>query len=142
MISINATLLVQIINLLVLIFILNKLMYKPISKMVAERAATLKGGMVEAASLQERAADTKADYSHKLHQGRQQVRDRLEEVRRKTEGEARQVIEEAQAKARGQADQMVAAIQGEMDEARKEIRAQAETVAKEMAGRILGREVA
>lgn len=142
MISINATLLVQIINLLVLIFILNRLMYKPISKMVAERTATLKGGMAEAASLREQAAGTKADYSQQLGQGRQKVRDRLEEVRRKTESEARQVIDEAQAKAKGQADEMVAAIQKEMDQARGEIRAQAERVAKDMAGRILGREVA
>ncbi|MCB2192980.1 MAG: ATP synthase F0 subunit B [Deltaproteobacteria bacterium] len=142
MISINATLLVQIINLLVLIFILNKMMYKPISKMVAERTATLKGGIAEAVSLQEQATETKADYSQKLSRGRQEVRDRLEEVRRKTEGEARQVIDEAQAKAKGEADEMVASIQKEMDQARTEIRAQAEGVAKEMAGLILGREVA
>jgi F-type H+-transporting ATPase subunit b len=142
MISINATLLVQIINLLVLIFILNKLMYKPISKMVAERTATLKGGIAEAASLRERAEDTQADYKRQLHQGRQEVRDRLEEVRRKTEAEANQVIEEAQSKARVQADEMVANIQREMDQARGEIRAQAESVAKHMAARILGREVA
>lgn len=142
MISINATLLVQIINLLALIFILNWLMYKPISKMIAERTATLKGGIAEAASLREQAVDTKADYRQQLGRGRQKVRDRLEEVRRKTEGEARQVIEEAQAKAKGQADQMVASIQGEMVQARGEIRAQAERVAKDMASRILGREVA
>ncbi|MCF8066016.1 MAG: ATP synthase F0 subunit B, partial [Desulfarculaceae bacterium] len=132
MISINATLLVQIINLLVLIFILNRLMYKPISKMVAERTATLKGGMAEAASLREQAVGTKADYSQQLGQGRQKVRDRLEEVRRKTESEARQVIDEAQAKAKGQAEEMVAAIGGEMDQGGGEIRAQAERVAKEM----------
>jgi F-type H+-transporting ATPase subunit b len=142
MISINATLLVQIINLLVLIFILNRMMYKPISKMVAERTATLKGGMAEAASLREQVVGTKADYSHQLGLGRQKVRDRLEEVRRKTEGEARQVIEEAQTKAKGQAEEMVASIQGEMAQARGEIRDQAERVAKDMAGRILGREVA
>lgn len=142
MISINATLLVQIVNLLVLIFILNRLMYKPIGKMIAERTATLKGGLAEAASLREQAVDTKADYRHQLGQGRQKVRDRLEVVRRQTEGEARQVIEEAQAKAKVQADQMVASIQGEMAQARGEIRAEAERVAKEMAGRILGREVA
>ncbi|MBU1273743.1 MAG: ATP synthase F0 subunit B [Proteobacteria bacterium] len=142
MISINATLLVQIINLLVLIFILNRLMYKPIGKMIAERTATLKGGLAEAASLREQAVDTKADYHQQLGRGRQKVRDRLEEVRRKTEGEARQVIEEAQAKAKGQAEEMVASIQGEMVQARGEIRAQAERVAKEMASRILGREVA
>jgi F-type H+-transporting ATPase subunit b len=142
MISINATLLVQIINLLVLIFILNRLMYKPISKMVAERTATLKGGMAEAVSLREQAADTKADYKRHLDEGRQKVRERLEEVRRNTEGEARQVIEEAQAKAKVQSDQMVAQIQKEMEQARCEIRAQAEGVAKQMAGRILGREVA
>ncbi len=142
MISINATLLVQIINLLVLIFILNKLMYKPISKMLAERTATLKGGLAEAASLREKADGTDADYRQQLRQGRLQVRERLDEAHRKVEGEALQVIAEAQTKAKAQADQMVASIQGEMAQARGEIRAQAERVAKDMASRILGREVA
>ncbi len=141
MISINATLLVQIINLLVLIFILNRLMYKPLAKMIAEREVTLKGGIEEAKALQNKAAESKSTYRRQLGEGRQQVRDRLEQVRRKAEGEARQIIDQAQEKARGQAEKMVAEIQAEMTQARGEIKAQAEAVAANMASRVLGREV-
>jgi len=141
MISINATLLVQIINLLVLIFILNRLMYKPLAKMIAERETTLKGGIEEAKALKDKAVESKSTYQRQLGEGRQQVRERLELVRRKAEGEARQIIDQAQEKARGQADKMVAEIQAEMAQARGEIKAQAEAVATNMASRVLGREV-
>ncbi|MCB2228849.1 MAG: ATP synthase F0 subunit B [Desulfarculaceae bacterium] len=141
MISINATLLVQIVNLLVLIFILNKIMYKPLAKMIEERSVTLKGGIAEAVALKDQAAESQSQYQRQLGQGRQQVRDRLEEVRRKAEEDARRVIDEAQAKARVETDKLVAGIQAEMAQAQGEIRAQAEAVATTMASRVLGREV-
>lgn len=141
MISINATLLVQVINLLVLIFILNKIMYKPLAKMIEERSVTLKGGIAEAVALQEKAAENNSQYRRQLGEGRQQVRDRLEEVRRKAEEDARRVIDEAQGKARAETDKLVAGIQAEMAQAQGEIRAQAEAVATTMASRVLGREV-
>lgn len=141
MISINATLLVQIVNLLVLIFILNRIMYKPLAKMIGERSATLKGGVAEAAALQEKAAESQSQYRRQLGRGREQVRDRLEEVRRKAEEDARRVIDEAQVKARAETEKLVAGIQAEMAQAQGEIRAQAEAVATSMASRVLGREV-
>jgi F-type H+-transporting ATPase subunit b len=141
MVSINATLLVQIINLLVLIFILNRLMYKPLAKMIAERSETIKGGIAEAAALKEKASESQSQYRQQLGKGRQEVRDRLEQVRRKAEAEARQIIDQAQEKARSQADKMVADIRAEMARAQAEIREQAEGVAISMASRVLGREV-
>ena len=57
--------------------------------MIAERSATIKGGIAEAVTLKEKAAESESQYRRKLGQGRQEVRDRLEEVRRKSEGEAR-----------------------------------------------------
>ncbi|MCF8034272.1 MAG: ATP synthase F0 subunit B [Desulfarculaceae bacterium] len=141
MISINATLLVQIVNLLVLIFILNKIMYKPLAKMINERSATIKGGIAEAVALKDKAAENQTQYQRQLGQGRQQVRDRLEQVRRQAEDEARQIVDKAQAQARTESDKLVAEIQGQMAQAQGEIRAQAEEVARTMASRVLGREV-
>ncbi|MEW5913921.1 MAG: hypothetical protein AB1814_15290 [Thermodesulfobacteriota bacterium] len=141
MISINATLLVQIINLLVLILILNRLMYRPLRRLMAERAASLEGGRDQARALRDQAAGEDNAYRQRLRQGRQAVRQRLDQVRRGAEEQARQVLEEAQEAARRQSEEVVAVIQKEMAAARGEIKGQAEQVSRQMASRVLGREV-
>ena len=141
MISINATLLVQIINLLLLIFLLNRFFYKPIQKIIEQRAETIEGGKVEADQLLARAGQEHTDYKAELNQGRQQVRQRLEEVRKQAEAEAKQAVQKAHNQAREEADQLMANIKAQMDQARGDIRQQAETVARSMASRLLGREV-
>lgn len=142
MISINATLIVQIINLLVLIFILNKIMYQPIRKIAAERQAKLAQDQSAAQALADQAKADVAAYEKSLAQGRQAVRDRLSEVRLSTEKEAAKVTQEASERAKERAESLKEVIAREMDEAKKDIRAQAETVAKGMATKVLGREVA
>lgn len=141
MISINATLVVQIINLLILVFILNRLMYRPLKRIVQERAQAIAGGKAEALGLQERAEQEQADYKRKLNHGRQRARQRLEEARSRAQAEASAVISQAQDKARQQADELRESIRAEMDQARVDIRQQAEQVAVSMASRLLDREV-
>lgn len=141
MISINATLIVQIINLLVLIFILNKIMYQPIRKIAAERAAKLAQGQADAKALKQKALEDTRAYQKSLEAGRQKVRDRLAAIRVDTEKEAAGVILEANTRAKERSDSFKAVIMSEMEEAKKDIRAQAERVAKRMATSVLGREV-
>lgn len=141
MISINATLIVQIINLLALIFILNRMMYRPIRKMIANRAASMEEGRATARALAEQASDEGDIYSSALGEGRRQVRVRLEKVRAETELEARTVINRAQEKARAEADKLMVEIHTEMDRVRGDVKKQAEQVASKMASQLLGREV-
>jgi F-type H+-transporting ATPase subunit b len=141
MISINATLLVQLINLLVLLLILNHLMIKPIRRIIAEREATVEKGLAEAARLQDQAVESDRNYAAQLAAGRREVSQRLDGLRQEIEGQAREIIDEAQKKAQDRFAQLQSDISGQIAEARSQIRQQAEAVAKDMATTILGKGV-
>ncbi|MBW2324509.1 MAG: ATP synthase F0 subunit B [Deltaproteobacteria bacterium] len=57
MISINATLIVQIINFLVLIWILNRILFRPIFKIVEERKSVIQSSRAEIERLKSEAEE-------------------------------------------------------------------------------------
>jgi|Deesub1362A_J573_1020465.scaffolds.fasta_scaffold04405_6 F-type H+-transporting ATPase subunit b len=142
MISINATLIVQIINLLVLILILNRLMYKPIKRIMAEREQKMKADQAEAERIRQEAAQNEQTYRSELMQGRAAIRQRLAELRQEADHQVRQILEQAQQEAKKHQAEMRARIEEEINQARKDIRAEAEKVALSLAHTLLGREVA
>jgi F-type H+-transporting ATPase subunit b len=141
MISINATLLVQLINLLVLIFLLNQLMYKPIKRIAQERERKMAEALAEAQGVEDSTRQGWADYEAKRAQEIAQVRERLAQAKSQADHRAMQMRAEAQEKAKHQQAAMLSRVEEEMEAARREVRAEAEKVARDMAGRVLGREV-
>lgn len=141
MISINATLIVQIINLLVLLFILNKIMYRPILRILDERAAKVDEGNAEAERITEQNQDAEHGYLHRLNEGRAQVRAKLHELRLEADKHSDEILQKAGAEAKERQAKMVAEVEAQMAESRTQIKAEAEHVALSMARQLLGREV-
>jgi F-type H+-transporting ATPase subunit b len=142
MISINATLIVQIINLLVLIWILNRLMYRPIKRIAAERQAKVEEGLQQAVQMADASQKAEAAYLQDRNQGRGQVRDQLEQQRRETDAKVKEILKEAQEQAKDQQAKMLQNVEQQLQEARGDIKAEAEKVARSLAQTVLGREVA
>ena len=142
MISINATLIVQIINLLVLIWILNRLMYRPIKRIVAERQAKVDEGLKQAVEIQGASQEAEANYLQDRSKGRTQVREQLEDQRRQTDAKVKEILKEAQEQAKDQQAKMLQNVEQQIQEARGDIKAEAEKVALSLAQTVLGREVA
>ena len=142
MISINATLVVQIINLLVLIFIMNKLLYKPIQDIMMKRQVQVADGHHLVQEINQQVAKGRDDYQSQLREGHQQVWNRLEELKAETERESLAIIAAAQEKALGRTEEITRNITEEIAEARKDIAKEAHGVALSLASSILGREVA
>ena len=141
MISINATLIVQIINLLVLIWILNRLMYRPIKRIAAERQAKVDEGLKQAAEMRGASQEAEALYIQDRNKGRSQVRDQLDQRRRETDARVKEILKEAQEQAKSQQAKMLQNVEQQLQEARGDIKAEAEKVASSMAQTVLGREV-
>jgi F-type H+-transporting ATPase subunit b len=139
MISINATLVVQIINLLVLIFILNKIMYKPIQAIMAQRNQKLEQDQAEVERIEKESLEAQAAYNSGLQQGRMKIRHKLADVRSETESRIKQILAEAQEKAKQRQAAVTAAVEEELARARKDIKAEAEKVAVSLASSVLGR---
>ncbi len=139
MISINATLVVQIINLLVLIFVLNKIMYKPIRAIMAERGQKIEKDQAEVERIEKESQEAQAAYTSGLHQGRVKIRHKLAELRSETEAKVKVILAEAQEKAKQQQAAVIASVEEELARAREDIKAEAEKVATSLASTVLGR---
>lgn len=141
MISINATLIVQIINLLVLIWILNRLMYRPIKRIAAERQAKVDEGLKRAAEIEGASQEAEASYLQDRSKGRSKVREQLEDQRRQADVKVKEILKEAQEQAKDQQAKMLQNVEQQMQEARGDIKAEAEKIALSLAQTVLGREV-
>ena len=112
MISINATLVVQVINLIILVYILNRLMYRPLMKLAREREEYFGNTKIEIQELEEQAENLKLEFA---------------EVQRNARKSASQ--EAAQIRGEG-----VSQVEGHLEETKKDaslIRDQAEKEASE-----------
>lgn len=141
MISINATLVVQIINLLVLIFIMNKLLYKPIQEIMMKRHLQVADGHHLVKEINQQVSRGRNEYQTQLREGRQEVRDALAKLKEETEFQALDIINAAHDKALKRTEEITQNISQEIAAARPEIKKEAQGVALSLASRILGREV-
>ena len=139
MVTTDITLFIQIVNMVVLMFLLNGVLYKPIKNILRERSEKIKGMQENILKFEKNA------------------KQRQEEVDAKTSlasGKAKAALDSARASAQAEGDAKIAKIRAEVDAAKEarltELRAQIDSArtslqgdldgfAAEMAGKILGR---
>ena len=142
LIDIDGTAFVQFALFLVLMFVANKLMFQPYLALRERRKAGIEGARAEAERMTAQADAKLADYEKQLAI----ARNRANEEGRKVRGEAvtheREVTEKARATAQAAIDQAQAKMRTETEAARAQLMPQADALAKQIASKLLGREVA
>lgn len=141
MITLNATIIIQIINLLVLIAILNRIMFRPLKGMLAKRQEAVQGGLADAKAAREKAVERDSEYKHERAKGRSNIQQKLQALREEAEGKAQVMISETQDKAREDYRAFLDKVEADLAKTREDIKAEAEAVARSMASLVLGREV-
>jgi len=125
----------------ILIFPLNALVFRPIFNILDERDQRIEGTRARAARLGAEADDSLSRYEAAIATAREE----LEQDRRRQADEARSAHSARTTAARGEAEQEIAraraSVASSLDEARTSLRAQSEGLAREIATRVLGREV-
>ena len=88
MVTVDITLLFQMINIIVLMFILNGVLYKPVKKILRDRSEKMQGMQSEVARIQENARlrQEEVDKKWPRHPGRQRPPWILHEPRRLLQG--------------------------------------------------------
>ena len=69
MIELNQTLILQIIGFFVLLYILNRLLYRPLQEILAEREKRISGTLSEASNIEEEVQKGLVDYERRPRQG-------------------------------------------------------------------------
>jgi F-type H+-transporting ATPase subunit b len=139
--NINVTLFAQIIAFVLLIWFVNKLLWGPLNKLLAERQKRIADGLA--------AADKG---KHELELSEKRAKDVIHEARAKaaeilaqSEKRASEIVEEAKADARTEAERLIhgarAEITQEVNRAKEQLRGQVSTLAAAGASKIIKREI-
>ncbi|SEA36428.1 F-type H+-transporting ATPase subunit b [Desulfuromusa kysingii] len=142
MISVDWTLGLQFLNFIILLVVLNKLLYRPIKKIISERAETISDSLATAKNLE-------ADINEKMQRYQQQLSDakilannERNNLKKAAHEEEAKVLLEAQGKAATRMQAIKAQVGKEAAQASEILKNGAGSLAGQIATRILGREVA
>lgn len=97
MIDINATLIAQIINFLLLVVILTKVAYKPLMKALEERKARIEDSIKQADSAKQEAEELKREYQEQLAKARAEAQNIVEKAARLAEQTREEILNAARA---------------------------------------------
>lgn len=141
MIEINLTIVIQVIQFLILIYILNRVLFKPISQVLAERQQKITTWEEKTRDLKETARLSLEKYEYQLKEERVQTREKQEQLTK----EIKQKEEENLRAASEEAAQIVASTQQALEEERErlrsELRHQATELSQILAEKVLGRKL-
>ncbi len=139
MIDIDVSLFLQIILTLALIFVLNKILYKPIRRFLEERESRMGAIRSEAEKFERNAQQLLENYEQKLAEARrkgQAQREALKEEARQLEAK---LLEESTKEASARKQELMAELTAQIEAAKKDLLSKAEAFGLEIAQKILGR---
>jgi F-type H+-transporting ATPase subunit b len=141
MVSIDGSIIIQIVNFLVLIFILNLVCYKPIRKILQDRKSKVNGLTGSIETLTEDAVDKDKAYSDGLRTARVKGQQEKEVMMDAASDEEKALIEKITAEAQTELGEIKARIASETDTVRAALHKEVDTFAGAITEKILGRAV-
>ena len=142
LIDIDGTAFVQFALFLVLMFVANKLMFQPYLALRERRKAGIDGARAEAERMTAQADAKLADYEKQLAIARERANEEGRKVRGEAATHEKEVTDKARASAQTAIDDASTKMRTETAAARAQLLPQADAIAKQIASKLLGREVA
>ncbi len=139
MINIDIVLLFQAVNFLLLLFLLNTLLYRPIRKVMADRAAELEAARGKTVSVDSDVRDRMAEYELKLREAKTGANEERARMIGAARSEEAAILEDARRDAASSLAEIRAAIQKEAAKEEGRLRARAEELSRVISEKVLGR---
>jgi len=141
MISVDGSLFIQIGNFLVLIWVLNLILYRPIRNILLERKEKIVGLEENIDSFGKEAGDKDAEYHAGIRSARAKGMQEKEKLIQAAEAEEKAIVGKINEKASADLAKMKEKVAKEAESVRKELLQQVDTFANEIGQKILGRAV-
>jgi len=141
MIDIDYTLLVQLANFIVLIFVLNVLLIKPMMKHLAERDDKISSSHGQAKANMEKAESMLAEYEAGLADARMKANQAYTAVQQEGIAQQRAKLVEAREKAQEMMGKAMAELDSEAGKARKTLETEMAKLPADIASKLLGRAI-
>lgn len=139
MITMDITLFIQIVNMIVLMFLLNKVLYKPVKKILAERSEKLGGMRGEISKFEKNAALRQEEVNAKMAEASGRAKAALDTARADAQEAGDAKLASIKAEADSAKEKQLATVKSEIEAAKKGLETEMDGFAGEMAGKILGR---
>lgn len=141
MVNLDHTLWLQMINFLVLIFILNILLYKPILKIIDKRKRRLEESNEEVKNLHHTVEQKMAEYEEKVRRAKLEAMNEKNRIEQEGSEEGEKVIGQVKNEISQMIEEFHIEIGKEMDEARGILKNQSRETSIEIAEKVLGRSI-
>jgi F-type H+-transporting ATPase subunit b len=138
MISLNATLFIQVVNLLLLMWILNRLLFGPIVRAIEEREEKIRRLLKNTEEISSQAQGVKEDYEKKMKQAHVKAFEAKEKVRTGGVEEAERAVKKALSEAEKSLTETRGVVTLEAERAREEFGSLSQEISREIYRKILG----
>lgn len=139
MINLDLAFVIQLVNFLVLVLVLNVLLYKPIRKVLADRAAQISGAKAKAAEVDQEVQGKVALYEARLREVKAKAGDERAAMIKEAQAEEAAVVEKARIEATDTLSAIKNRVVKEAADAKELLREQARALSLEICEKVLGR---
>ncbi len=140
-INLNATLLIQVVNFVILIWLLTKFLFKPLTRFLADRTDGIQKALNEAKVAREAAARAQEEYRLQLLATQREAAALREQAQREVEAERQRLLKESREEAQRLVADAKAQIEAETRRARSALREEAVSLSLAVTERLLQRSV-
>ncbi|MFI5358646.1 MAG: F0F1 ATP synthase subunit B [Halanaerobiales bacterium] len=137
MININWTLIWNVINFFILMYLLKRFLYQPLLEVLDKRTAKIEGDLKAAADEKEEARLLKEQYEAEMARAREKALEIIAEAEMRGKERAREIINEAKEEARRIREKNLEEIQLAREEARAQLKEEIATISLFIAGKYL-----
>lgn len=142
MISVDWTLGLQFLNFVILLLILNKFLYRPLQKIMAERREKIDGAHAKAVELESSVEEKMTRYQQQLNEAKFMANEERNKLKKTAADEEAKILSDAQGKATAQLQLIKLQVAEEAEKAGQILKSEAEALAGQIATKVLGRELA
>lgn len=137
MLEFNKWFFVLAINFILLIFILNSILFKPILKIFKEREDTVKGALDAAKELSAKREEAIAQLNRELAESRTKAKETFEALKAEGISKQKEIVASAEAEAAQMLEKARAEIRSEAEKARKALRAEVDKFSDEIVRKLV-----
>jgi F-type H+-transporting ATPase subunit b len=141
MLEVNWTLPVALVSVVIFLFVMNKIFFKPLSQFMEARDKGIQDDLAEASSLRQQAETALMIYEGALAAARRELAEQSAATQRAMEAKQREIIEQARHEANQMTADAQATIARETEEARVRLTDEARELARLVVAKLMSREV-
>lgn len=139
MVTMDITLLIQIVNMIVLMFLLNAVLFKPVRKILKDRVEKMQGMQSDIATFEKNARLRQEEVDKKMAIASGRAKEALDSVRAEAQAAGNEKLAAIKAEADAEKEGKLSEVRSQVVDAGKELQANLDAFASDMAGKILGR---